>query len=725
MIKPLLVIALIIFQHILLAQDIYQVSRTTEAITIDGNVDEPIWKRVEPLILTMYTPTYQGDLTERTEIRILYDDDYIYTSARCYDSDAKGVQGPSLVRDVDKGGDFFNVLLDTFNDNENFVTFSTTPSGNRLDAQITNDAEGGQPFFWNQSWNGFWTNAVTRSEEGWFAEMRIPFSSLRFEDENGVVVFGMIVHRRIGRKNERQIFPAIPPNWDAAAWKPSQAQKIMFKGIKQKRALFVTPYALAGFEDNGVLGSDGGLNENDLKREAGLDVKYGISNNFNLDLTLNTDFAQVEADDQQVNLTRFSLFFPEKRQFFQERSGIFRFTLDGQDRLFHSRVIGIDGDGLPIRLLGGLRLTGRSKNLDVGFLNAQTASRLSLPTENFGLLRLRHRVFNPKSFFGGIFTTRISNQSTNLTYGVDGVFNLKRTYFLTMKGGQSFTDSLSNRISNNGFAHLVFENRAVSGLGYRLTGFRNGRDFNPGVGFRLRSDVTAARQEVWYGLFQGEQSLLRVITPTFSNSLFYNNGSSELETQITSLTVRFEMKTGTAFTLSASHNLDQPKESFNLSEDFLIEADRYKFNTIGATYTINDGRLLRFSLNAEVGEFYGGQRTSVQFSPFWNISPHLDVAADYIFNQVKFEAVTGTFRGDIQRLRINVALDSKLSFNSLIQFNKANDTAGVNLRCRYNFKEGNDLFLVYNQNVDTDATEGIDLLNRSLLVKYTYTFIRR
>ena len=210
------------FAH-LMAQSFYDVTRIDEKIQLDGLVNEHIWSTITPLPLTMYTPVFQGELTEKSEIRVAYDDRFIYTSAVFYDSNPKGIQGNSLVRDVDKGGDFFNILLDTYNDNENFVT--TTPTGNRVDAEITNDAEGDFRALFNQDWNAYWDTKVIVHDWGWTAESRIPFSSLKFENEMGEVTFGFIAHRLIGRKNERQIFPAIPPNWEMGEWKPSQAQK--------------------------------------------------------------------------------------------------------------------------------------------------------------------------------------------------------------------------------------------------------------------------------------------------------------------------------------------------------------------------------------------------------------------------------------------------------------------------------------------------------------------
>jgi len=462
------------------AQEGYYPTKIDAQITVDGISDEPIWETIVPLPMTMYTPVFNGEKTERSEVRICYDNQFIYASARFYDRDPKGVMATSLVRDVDRGGDFFNILLDTYNDNENFVTFSTTPTGNRLDAQIINDAEGGFGTIWNQSWNSFWDASSVQTEEGWFAETRIPFSSLRFQDVDGKVVFGIIIHRLIGRKNERQIYPSIEPNWEFGAWKASQAQKIIFEGIYQKKPLYITPYVLTGFQKENTPVSDQQFElQEDFKIEGGLDIKYGITNNFNLDLSLNTDFAQVEADDQQINLTRFSLFFPEKRQFFQERSGIFSFRLGEVDRLFHSRRIGISPEGEPIRMYGGIRLTGRINNWDIGILDTQIAGNDSIPTENFGVARIRRRVINQNSFIGSLITSTMDGfGNTNINYGIDGSFQISGPNYFIMKFGQTFNETNTD-FSENGFIYSALERRAVKGLGYNFIVKRIGQEFDP------------------------------------------------------------------------------------------------------------------------------------------------------------------------------------------------------------------------------------------------------
>ena len=303
-------------------------------IIFDGIPDEEDWDAIDPLPLVQYAPNAGAAPTERTEIRFAHDESYLYGSMRAYDSDPDGVRGNSLYRDRLAGSDHFEIVLDNYNDNESAYVFSTTPTGIRNDVAITNDATGGtitQGGWLNRDFNTFWDAKTKVTEEGWFAEIRIPFSSLRFQEVDGEVIMGLSVNRKIARKTERLVYPAIPPVTDWAFLRPSLAQKVKIQGIKSKKQLFVTPYALGGIQQSHELDEvqNSYSTQNEYKREIGGDMKISITNYLTLDLTVNTDFAQAEADDQQVNLTRFSLFYPEKRQFFQERAGIFNFTTGG------------------------------------------------------------------------------------------------------------------------------------------------------------------------------------------------------------------------------------------------------------------------------------------------------------------------------------------------------------------------------------------------------------
>ncbi|MCG8468495.1 MAG: carbohydrate binding family 9 domain-containing protein, partial [Gemmatimonadetes bacterium] len=321
-------------------------ARLDGPIELDGVPDEPAWAAIAPLPLFMWAPRHGDALTEETDVRVGYDDRYLYMSGRMYDSDPDGIRSNTFYRDQFSGDDLLSIMIDSYNDYETAVWFVTNPAGARSDRTMSNDAEfGGGGFPMNADWNSHWDVATHRTEEGWFAEFRIPFSTLGFQSDGGEVTMGIIVYRFIARKNERQLFPFIDEEWGGFGFgKPSQAQRVILRNVRPTKPIYITPYLLGGLTQTPELRTplDGSpaawTTEGDPTSEPGLDLKYSPSSNLAFDLTLNTDFAQVEADDQQINLTRFPLFFPEKRQFFQERASTFDFGTGGfTDRLFFSR----------------------------------------------------------------------------------------------------------------------------------------------------------------------------------------------------------------------------------------------------------------------------------------------------------------------------------------------------------------------------------------------------
>ena len=400
--------------------------RIDTPITLDGVVDESAWDAIEPLPMTMFSPTFGAPLTERTEVRVGHDDEYLYVSGRMYDSDPEGIRTNTLYRDVYSGDDLIAIVIDSYNDHETAVWFTTNPAGARNDRTISNDADFGSGMPMNSDWNSHWDVATTQTDEGWFAEFRIPFSTLGFQAPAGTATMGLISYRFIARKNERQTFPSIDPRWGGLAFaKPSLGQRIELAGVRPTKPLYITPYSLGGvsqvpqLREPPVVPAAAWNVEDDFTTEVGFDLKYSPTSNLALDLTVNTDFAQVEADDQQINLTRFALFFPEKRQFFQERASTFDFNTGGfVNRLFHSRQIGLD-DGSLVRIYGGTRAVGRVGGMDFGFLNMQTAAHDGRSTENMAVFRLSQQVFNPFSSVGAMVTSRLgSNAEDNLAYGV-------------------------------------------------------------------------------------------------------------------------------------------------------------------------------------------------------------------------------------------------------------------------------------------------------------------
>jgi len=705
-------------------------TRLTSPVAVDGLSDEPAWQVVLPLPMTQYEPTFEGPMTERTEMRIAYDDAYLYVAARCYDRVPDGIRANSLYRDRLSGDDVFGVILDTFGDRENARWFWTTPTGVRGDLALANDGDSN-----NTSWNTHWDVATVQNDDGWFAEMRIPYSSLGFQHDGGRVVMGLIAYRYIARKNERHVFPALSPDRSYAT--PSRAQDVVLAGIYSQRPLYVTPYALGGLGQTARLNGAGTAYhlDDEVTQDLGLDVKYNLTSNLTLDATVNTDFAQVEADDQQVNLTRFSLFFPEKRQFFQERSGIFGFgTLGfGADRLFHSRRIGLY-EGAAIPIVAGARLVGRLGEWDVGLLDLHTARRaaLALPSENFGVVRLRRRVFNPYSYAGGLVTSRLGGDGGyNVAYGLDAVVRLFGDDYLTVKWSQTFDDDVIEaegfRFVRAGLAQVQLNRRRNVGLNYWFTATWGGPDFQPEMGFTTRRDFTELGWYVSYDwLLQGRTPWRAVSPAQFSGFVAWRNPDRSVESALLEYDTDFGWKSGAGVWADFEVHYENLRESLFFPEGTEVPAGSYWFFRHEGGFDMPPGGLFRADFDWGLAQFFDGRRLDLGVQSTWNASRFLELSGAYQVNFIRFPSRDQGFNAHIFRLRTQAALNTRVSTQAFIQYNSTADAVAANVRFRYNFREGNDLWIVYNEGLNMDRRRLDPVLpwtdRRTVLVKYTYTF---
>jgi hypothetical protein len=431
------------------------VKRISDQIVFDNKPTEDLWNGLNTFKLTMWRPNFGAEPSEKSDVRMGYDNEFLWIGASFYMKDAFEIFVVTKKRDdILWDNDAFGIVIDALNDNETGFALFTNPAGLRTDFSVSNDGSftNGLAAPMNTSWDTFWDVKTSRDDKGWYLEMRIPFSSLIFKTVKGVATMGIILQRSISSNNETDMYPAIENKYSYSAFiKPSQAAKITIEGAEPTKPVYIAPYVLGGFSRDQVLNETktGYIRKDKLQYNAGLDVKYNINSNLTLDLTANTDFAQIEADDYQVNLTRFSLFFPEKRKFFQERSGLFDFRLGGMyDNLFYSRNIGLVG-GNQVDIYGGARLTGNVGKWDLGFLEMQTAPYDTLPGENFSVLRMRRQVINPNSYIGGIFTTRIGmSGAQNYVYGIDGIFKLFGDDYLNVKWAQTY-DNKANSMLNS------------------------------------------------------------------------------------------------------------------------------------------------------------------------------------------------------------------------------------------------------------------------------------
>jgi hypothetical protein len=710
---------------------VFTLQRISSPIILDGTPDEAAWQDIDPFPLTMYQPIHRGEMTQFSEIKVAYDDGFIYVAGSLYDTEPEKMVVNTMYRDRYSGDETFAIILDSFNDDENARWFFVTPSGVRVDQLVSNDSEGGGSF--NRNWNTYWDTETQITDEGWFVEMRIPFSSLGFQEVNNEVIMGLITYRYIARNAERHIFPDIPPNWSRGFTKPSQAQKIRLTGVNYKRPLYITPYVLGGFDKQNQFQSNNlnYSNKTDYITEVGLDVKYPVSSNINLDVTVNTDFAQVEADEAQVNLSRSPLFFPEKRQFFQERSGIFDFNLGGNNTLFYSRRIGLQS-GQPLRIYGGARIAGSTGKWEVGALNMQTEAvpELNAPSENFGVYRAKRDVLNTNSHLGGMLTTRLGmDGSYNIGAGTDFLYNYAGNHYLDFKYAATFDDRIAGNSDPlaNAIFRIFLQKQTSIGLYYRFTAKRAGDNYIPAMGFESRFDYTLIDARLSYGHFNSDESPLRQVTPTARYFVTLRNSDNSVESMMVEQDWDFSFKDGSDLRFTANWWYEDLRNPLIFSSNTFVEPGSYSFYGVQFDYGMNNANRLRTDVSAGINTFYDGNQISFGISPTWNQSRFFELSGGVDFNLIDFPDREQREFLNIFKVRSLIALNTQVSLQLLSQYNYLDRKIGTNARFRYNFREGSDFWIVYSEVSNTHLNRTIPVMprfdNRVVLVKYTYTFL--
>ena len=708
----------------------FKVIRITGGINFDGVPDETAWEAIEEIPLVMYSPVFGGAPTEKSVIKIAYNDEYLFASGRFYYQNPEDIRAVGKKRDyLTFSPDWFLLTIDTFNDKENGLTFGVNPNGARNDGTIKNDLLITSDI--NFSWNTFWDAKTVMTESGWSAEIRIPFSSLRFQTENGKTRMGIIILRSVAAKGETVTWPAVSPNFMYPFWKPSLCTPVEFEGLEPKKPVYISPYVTAG------IGQLNKLNEaktgyemaSTFKRDAGLDVKYSLSNNLTADLTLNTDFAQVEADDQVINLTRYSLYFPEKRIFFLEKEDVFDFSLIGNNNLFYSRRIGLH-KGSPVRIYGGVRLTGRVGEWDVGFLDMQTEKFEENPSENFGVMRVKRKVFNPHSFVGGIVTSRLGTSGFyNVAYGLDGLFRVTDDDYLTIKWAQTFENEAVNKVFDTSPARAVFrwQRRKETGFAYDFIYGWSGKSFNPGIGIEINDNYHGPQATFQYGWLPGKESLLRHHKISLASYRWWNTNSGDPETTNAVLQWDFNAKKGYSWYFAAHWNLENlPGDLILGNNQARVPAGEYSFVNFSGWYKSSVTKAFSYTLFTNAGNFYDGWKWSFYTIPNLKIGTDYDIGLFYRIDRVKFPERLMEFTNHIVRLNGLMTLTTKTSLSAFVQYNSAIDGVLGNIRFRYNPREGNDFYLVYDERLNTSRKQSETAMPRSagrtILLKYTYTF---
>ena len=709
------------------------IGRMSVAPVFDGIPDEAAWEDLEPFPMISHMPVYGNPPSEQSVIRMGYDDQYLYVGGSLYVSDPSFIQAIGKKRDMETmSSDFFLLGFDTFNDKENALLFATNPLGLRWDAAVSNDGTvvmREMPV--NMDWNTFWEVKASYDEKGWYFEMLIPISSLRFQDTDGQTVMGISVFRWIPAKDEGDIFPAISNQWGPTSHvKPSLYEEVVFKDLSPKKPLYITPYILTAFVEENQLNEVETAYDHtkDYRFEPGLDIKYGINPNTVLDLTVNTDFAQVEADDQQFNTTRFSLFFPEKRKFFLERSSIFDFGLGGQNNLFYSRRIGLY-EGEPVRIWGGARLNSRIREWDLGLLDLQTASFQDLPSENFGVFRIKKRVFNEYSYMGGMLTSRLGADGTyNLGYGLDGVVRVYGDDYLTIRWAQTFRDSAANNpLSMKPSSFTVnWERRRQEGLSYQADVTYSGPDYNPGIGFEMIDDFIASGQRLQYTWISPEGSWFQSHYIRFFNYFFYRVPEYSLMIYNLNPTWNFSSKNSWMGSIGPAYRIDELDEDFELADSVIIPVGRYGYLS-GELMLQTPGSSSFYAIFMfEGGKYYDGYKLTPSVQPKWNIGASIELGGMYQLDLIRFPGRNQRLNNHIAGLRALYMFSTKLSLSAFVQYNSAIHKVLSNLRFRYNPREGTDLYLVFNEGRNTWPDREVPVLptydQRNITLKFSYTF---
>jgi hypothetical protein len=711
--------------------------RLTAPIRFDGRVDDDEWEAVPVLPLIQFWPTWGDPVVHRTEIRLAYDDEYLYLAARCADT-----RPPTMTtyrRDAwDDRDDQVAIGIDSFNDYENQLVFATYATGARIDSQFSDDArEGFDP---NTDWNTYWDAETTVHETGWDLEVRIPFSSLRFETStDGPVTMGINVFRYRPQEGYLYHYPGSPNDWGYWSFlKPSKGARRTLHGIESSKPLYVSPYVTSGLGQNWALDDAGTAyrRSDEADFDAGLDLKYSLTSNLTLDLTANTDFAQVEADDQQVNLTRFSLFFPEKRQFFLERTSTFDFSFGGSDRLFYSRRIGV-AEGQEVTLLGGGRVVGRVGDWDVGLLNLQTGRTtvdtddgpLRLGTENFGVVRLKRRVLNENSWLGGIGTSRIGEGGDrNVSYGLDGVVNVTGDEYLRFAWAQTFDDGRQDALAalDNSRFRLGWERSRSIGFIYGTSVSRSGYGYRPGIGFQRREDYTQLEAEVGYGRLSSSASTIRGWSVEAEVESWYENRREAFGTLTTGAGGEITFRSGASLRGHLNLEWEDLAEGFSLSDDAEVPSGEYTFVAGEVGGESPAGNPLYLSGELRFGGFFDGRQFVAILSPKWSATERISVTGTYQYSRITLPERDQVFEAHLVRGRVEWTLNTRITLSTLVQYSGAADAAILNFRFRYNPRDGNDLYLVYNEGFNTDRHAGDPMLpftsGRTVIAKYVHTF---
>ena len=674
--------------------------RVIEAPVLDGFVTgEPVWEQIPSSSgFTQTSPSDGARATQATEVRIGFSDDVLYVGVVLFDDDPAGLIVADARRDaaLDES-DSFRFILDTFSDGQNGFVFGTNPAGVEFDAQLIGSSggggfggryRGGSGGGLNVNWDGSWQVVAVVTEEGWSAEFAIPFSTLRFPSGKDQV-WGINFERTIRRNNETAFWSRLERQFDLT--RVIDAGYLTGLDVPDPRNLKILPYVLGNAERDYTAADP----KTESSGDFGGDLKYSITPGLTLDATYNTDFAQVEVDVQQVNLDRFSLFFPEKRPFFLENAGLFSVGEQGEVEVFFSRRIGLDEDGATVPIIGGARVTGTAGGFKVGVLNMQTDKvGTELPPNNFGVVRVL-REFPNRSSVGVLFTTRIGTGSQaldddrNLVGAIDSKLGIGDYGTLTAFVSASQTPDVKGATAAGQFTAEYSDETYNLSAGYTEVGDA----YNPEVGFLRRSNYRKFSGRLFARVRPRNFLKLQELRPHSNQRLYWGRNGVQ-QTGYLHVDNHWEFRSG--YEVHTGHNwtYEGVEEPFEISDGVIVPADEYSHDEWSWVFMMPQHYPVRLELNVIHGGFFGGERVSIESTLTARAGDKLTAEIGYGRNDVNLPG--GDFITDLLRSRVSYSFTPRIYVEALGQYNSQRDEWSMNFRFSWLQDANTGLFVVYN-----------------------------
>jgi hypothetical protein len=699
-----------------------------QAPVVDGVLDEGLWGEVPAMDGFVQREPSDGDpATEPTEVRILQDDGAVYVGVWLWDSEPDGIVPGEGIRDYDLNqSDAVLLVLDTFRDEQNAFVFGTNPAGIEYDGQVANEGQGGGMFFggggtrnrrqqsgsgggFNLNWDGSWTVATSRDARGWYAEFRIPFSTLRYGAGESQT-WGLNVARRIRRLNEQSFWSPVPRQFDQ--FRLSYAGSLEGVQAPARRLATVTPYVLG----QAVRNWEAGDPEFRYPGEVGGDAKVQVTQSLTLDGTWNTDFAQVEVDEAQTNLTRFSIQFPEKRPFFLENAGFFQVGAGGSE-LFFSRRIGITEDGNSVPIVGGGRLSGKVAGLNVGLLQIRTDGVAGIaPETDYQVARVAKELPN-RSRVGAAVLRRASDVANdwNRTMAVDGQLGIGQAWTFSSFLARTETPGLDGRDHAFDVQGGYTDRTHQVTLSYREVG----EDFNPEMGFLPRSGYRYV-QAFWMVHIRPEKWGVREFRPHASYFTYRDLETGFQETSRLHIDSHVEWEDGMELHPAFNWVREGLEAPFEISDGIVIPAGTYEGWEAATVFFTDESAPVSFNGGMNAGSFLSGHR----INPYGTVTVRRgsSISASVRLDYNNVDLAEGSFDATLAGLRLAYFFTPRLYLQSLTQYSDRDDAWSTNIRVGWLDTAGTGLFIVFNQANGFHTLSRATPLNRSLTIKYTKLF---